>query len=826
MAANGVNPSVGNNDVDMEDAFSHDSSQTARDSSNVACDVTTFAPMDAQAHSNRVAPNDFGSNGVDATNGGVFRQGPIHTGEKDAPFGPSFPRRAFEDGEIMFAASQASVQMCSNHDAMTPPEMGVQTTPNPTSATPAALPTGFQLGATVRMTSTKADVAGSELAGSVPAESPTTSSNGAGLPGVFHMGAYPAKRAQNIGNGTVASPAKAEHLTTAHLNLAGPAGTWSVASSSDPWAFALQPPAGAPLIPLSESHGAGSFPSFGKEGKFFTSLCELEQKLAQARISEEAKITASSTIKVPPTANIGAPAFTFRSEIQASFPPPAQSSHAPSLGSTSHSAHEDARPSSGNPRMQPSSLDVAARAEALNEQGNLCYKSGRYDDALQAYVAALELEKQARILGNAAACMMQLGDFETALSYCRDAAEMEPENARHWARAGRCAMKMGRWLDCERYFAAALQLEAAEEESESKKSSALEHPSENKATQNQTADARRKRRMQLEVELETARWAPRAEVQSRRAVSSWEAEKKKWIEMACESACKRPTQRYPSPPIGIVGLDDDDDDAWSGFDDDKDAAAAKTASRRSEAKDAFAILSKLCSISPGSSSCALLRIRALLAIGKEAEAVTAARELHSRQPTNTAAIVHLALALYHANGASDPGVDEAEKVITAGNCWLEPGSSDARDANVLLDKMRRMRSEKFRGNKLFKEGQHRLASQVYLDACCKIDPEHRRLVAVLISNKAACSLKLAAAEPAGARKASPSQLHLDGAMAECQLARRLDPKYLKAQMRLVECLFRYVLAASSFYACCPLYLVSFCLPAAFPLSCISLLSWK
>ncbi|KAJ7597541.1 hypothetical protein C8J56DRAFT_818164 [Mycena floridula] len=97
--------------------------------------------------------------------------------------------------------------------------------------------------------------------------------------------------------------------------------------------------------------------------------------------------------------------------------------------SSSKEEREDKQPSpstSSSPEPEPVEEDASVRAEKTKEEGNVAFKAGRYQEAIDLYTSAIELNKsEASYLTNRAASYIALKRFRPALDDCQKAATIQ-----------------------------------------------------------------------------------------------------------------------------------------------------------------------------------------------------------------------------------------------------------------------------------------------------------------------------------------------------------------------------------------------------------------
>jgi tetratricopeptide (TPR) repeat protein len=85
-----------------------------------------------------------------------------------------------------------------------------------------------------------------------------------------------------------------------------------------------------------------------------------------------------------------------------------------------------ARSSGPQARSTSSSISSGARAEALKDRGNDCYKDGEYQDAIRFYSQAIAASPSSgSYYGNRAAAWVMLKEFKRAIQDCSDGIDLE-----------------------------------------------------------------------------------------------------------------------------------------------------------------------------------------------------------------------------------------------------------------------------------------------------------------------------------------------------------------------------------------------------------------
>ncbi|KAH8091743.1 hypothetical protein BXZ70DRAFT_953084 [Cristinia sonorae] len=128
-------------------------------------------------------------------------------------------------------------------------------------------------------------------------------------------------------------------------------------------------------------------------------------------------------------------------------------------GAESSNGHEDetmpvdSQPSpvtetspSPEPEPEPEEVDPVKKAEKVKEQGNVAFKASRFQDAIELYTTAIELDPaEPTYLTNRAAAYMALKRFKPALADCQQAAALQAASPqpKTLVRLARCQLSTG-----------------------------------------------------------------------------------------------------------------------------------------------------------------------------------------------------------------------------------------------------------------------------------------------------------------------------------------------------------------------------------------------
>ncbi|KAJ3783348.1 hypothetical protein GGU10DRAFT_361198 [Lentinula aff. detonsa] len=130
-------------------------------------------------------------------------------------------------------------------------------------------------------------------------------------------------------------------------------------------------------------------------------------------------------------------------ETQDSVEPTARSSSTPSPAAP----NSESTPPSPSPEPDPSEEgDIIQRAEKVKEKGNVAFKAGKYQEAIEHYAKAIEMNPlEPAFLTNRAASYMALKRFRPALDDCQHAATLQSANpsAKTLLRLARCQLALG-----------------------------------------------------------------------------------------------------------------------------------------------------------------------------------------------------------------------------------------------------------------------------------------------------------------------------------------------------------------------------------------------
>ncbi|WIA39191.1 hypothetical protein OEZ86_005316 [Tetradesmus obliquus] len=100
-----------------------------------------------------------------------------------------------------------------------------------------------------------------------------------------------------------------------------------------------------------------------------------------------------------------------------------------------------------------------ARADSQRAAGNEHFKAGRYEEALEAYMAALsETPVDCRLYMNISLSHLRLGRVNEAYDVARSGLAHEPSNSKAWVRLGDACREAGRWQLAALSYRAALDL--------------------------------------------------------------------------------------------------------------------------------------------------------------------------------------------------------------------------------------------------------------------------------------------------------------------------------------------------------------------------------
>jgi len=91
-------------------------------------------------------------------------------------------------------------------------------------------------------------------------------------------------------------------------------------------------------------------------------------------------------------------------------------------------------------------IPVDPSAEKYKDLGNEKYKEGKYEEAIQFYTKAIEIDgkRNASYLGNRAACYIMLKNFEPALEDSLLATNIQPDFVKGYLRAANCYLQLGK----------------------------------------------------------------------------------------------------------------------------------------------------------------------------------------------------------------------------------------------------------------------------------------------------------------------------------------------------------------------------------------------
>lgn len=92
-------------------------------------------------------------------------------------------------------------------------------------------------------------------------------------------------------------------------------------------------------------------------------------------------------------------------------------------------------------------------------RGDRLHSTGRFDDAITMYRAALSLEESAQSWKGLAGVYISLGDFEHALEAAAHATTLEPEDSSGLLLHGHCLFSLGRSDDAYAYFSSAARVD-------------------------------------------------------------------------------------------------------------------------------------------------------------------------------------------------------------------------------------------------------------------------------------------------------------------------------------------------------------------------------
>ncbi|KIK50363.1 hypothetical protein GYMLUDRAFT_51265 [Collybiopsis luxurians FD-317 M1] len=115
--------------------------------------------------------------------------------------------------------------------------------------------------------------------------------------------------------------------------------------------------------------------------------------------------------------------------------------------SNSTSPKSSATPPSPTPEPEPPEEgDIVKQAEKVKEKGNVAFKAGKYQEAIEHYTKAIEMNPlEPAFLTNRAASYMALKRFRPALDDCQQAATIQSANpsAKTLLRLARCQLALG-----------------------------------------------------------------------------------------------------------------------------------------------------------------------------------------------------------------------------------------------------------------------------------------------------------------------------------------------------------------------------------------------
>ncbi|KAK1228065.1 hypothetical protein PQX77_008909 [Marasmius sp. AFHP31] len=121
----------------------------------------------------------------------------------------------------------------------------------------------------------------------------------------------------------------------------------------------------------------------------------------------------------------------------------------PEAGPSNSNASGSPPPSSASPTPAPEPEeegDVKQRAEKIKEQGNVAFKAGKFQEAIELYTKAIVLNPtEPAFLTNRAAAHMSLKKFRPALDDCQQAAVLQSDSpsAKTLLRLARCQLALG-----------------------------------------------------------------------------------------------------------------------------------------------------------------------------------------------------------------------------------------------------------------------------------------------------------------------------------------------------------------------------------------------
>lgn len=91
----------------------------------------------------------------------------------------------------------------------------------------------------------------------------------------------------------------------------------------------------------------------------------------------------------------------------------------------------------------PAVTGVGEAAVLLKEKGNLAFKSGHFETAVEHYSSAIAMDATvAAFFSNRAAAWLALGSFEEAIQDCDSALQLDPKFAKAYVRAGQAHLRL------------------------------------------------------------------------------------------------------------------------------------------------------------------------------------------------------------------------------------------------------------------------------------------------------------------------------------------------------------------------------------------------
>ncbi|KAI8377693.1 uncharacterized protein BYT42DRAFT_571242 [Radiomyces spectabilis] len=103
-------------------------------------------------------------------------------------------------------------------------------------------------------------------------------------------------------------------------------------------------------------------------------------------------------------------------------------------------------------------VDPSLSAEDIKNQGNQQFKQGNYDEAVKLYTEAIAASpKTSTYYANRAAALTMMAKYKDAVSDCRMATELDPNNVKAYLRAGKCHLSLGNLEESGRQYEMVLE---------------------------------------------------------------------------------------------------------------------------------------------------------------------------------------------------------------------------------------------------------------------------------------------------------------------------------------------------------------------------------